>query len=1502
MDFDHITIADGLSQNSVHCIHQDSRGFIWFGTQDGLNRYDGYNFKIYRRHPSDTTSISSNQVFVILEDKSGIMWVGTQGGGLNKFDRESERFFHYKHNPHEPNSLSSDNVWSIFEDNSGNLWIGTDKGLDRFDREKEVFTHYQEDSGDPSSLNGSIVFAIHEDDNNSLWILTLGGGLNILNPETREFAHLKNNPDDDRSLSDDKVRAICEDSGGALWIGTWGGGLNRYDRETGKFTRYQANPDLAGSLSDNIITSILEDDAGILWVGTWGGGLNRFDRATESFTFLQTDPGNPASISNNRIRTIFQDRSGILWIGTEGGGVNKYDRERSKFKHYRREPDNPNSLNDNSVLSIYEDKSGILWIGTYQGGLNCFDRDKDTFRHYRNEPNNPRSLRDNTVYSILEDESGSLWVGTARGGLNRFDRKTKTFKHYVYNPNDPNSIGGNWILAIFEDNTNTIWVGTYNGGLNRFNRDTETFTRYSHNPGDTSALSGDIITNIYQDITGTLWIGADGGGLNMFNRGDETFHHYLNNPADASSLSGNSVSSICEDITGALWIGTQGCGLNKFDKASGTFTRYGVEDGLPNEVIHGILEDDQGFLWISSNKGLSKFDPKKAVFTNYRVENGLQSYEFNIGAYHKGSKGELFFGGVNGFNSFYPDCVSINTYEPPIVITDFQIFNKSVKLGEGDLLRKSISETRKIRLSYKQQVVSFDFSSLSFNIPTLNQYKYMMEGFDDDWNNIGHRHFVTFTNLPSGKFIFRVKGTNNDGKWNEEGAAIAITVTPPPWKTWWAYSLYVLALAAAIVGYVRMRTKALARKLAQERSVSERLRQVDKLKDEFLANTSHELRTPLNGIIGIAESLFDGIAGKPSVKMRVNLSMVISSGKRLANLVNDILDFSKLKTSDLELIRKPVDIKALTDVVLILSEPLTAGKNLTLKNEIGADIPPLDADENRIQQIMHNLVGNAITFTESGSITISAEARNGMVEISVADTGIGIPEDKIDAIFKSFEQVDASIAREYGGTGLGLAVTKQLVELHGGDIRVESEMGKGSTFTFTIPISPDKPEAVPRTKEVANVREIGEIDSVPAQYPEIKTVGGHKILIVDDEMINQQVLANHLAPENYSITQALNGEEALKAIINGERYDLVLLDVMMPKMSGYEVCQKIRERFLPSKLPIIMITAKNQVSDLIEGFTSGANDYIAKPFSKRELLARIRTHLNLLKINTAYGRFVPHEFLRTLGRETILDVELGDQVYGEMTILFSDIRSFTKISESMSPKENFDFLNQYLQRVTPSIRKHNGFIDKYIGDAIMALFPRRPEDAVTASIDVLRQVEAYNDEQRKAGGLPLQIGVGLNAGKLMLGTIGDSERMDGTVISDAVNLASRLEGLTKRFGASIAISEHTLNGVENPERYHYRFLGKVQVKGKEEAVSVYEIYDGDAEKIIDLKIKTKPDFENGLKTYFAREFADSVGLFKRVLNANPEDKTARLYLERSAQYVVQGVPEGWEGVEAFDSK
>jgi len=673
----------------------------------------------------------------------------------------------------------------------------------------------------------------------------------------------------------------------------------------------------------------------------------------------------------------------------------------------------------------------------------------------------------------------------------------------------------------------------------------------------------------------------------------------------------------------------------------------------------------------------------------------------------------------------------------------------------------------------------------------------------------------------------------------------------------------------------------------------ESLRQTDRLKDEFLANTSHELRTPLNGIIGLADSMLDGAAGPLTDLQRKNLDLIVSSGRRLTNLINDILDFSRLTHKDLQLQPRPVDIHGAVDIVLTLNNPLVGHKTLTLVNKIPADFPLAYADENRLQQILHNLVGNAIKFTDSGEIILGARQAGNMLAISVVDTGIGIAPEKQERIFEAFEQADGSVARVYGGTGLGLSVTRRLVELHGGTLKVESEVGKGSSFTFTLPVAHIQVRTEP-VKSIGSERLASVIDNRESvNRVESKTDEGgaenFNILIVDDELVNLQVLQNHLSLSNYRVHEAESGAEALKLIDDGLVPNLIILDVMMPRMSGYEFCETVREKLAPTEVPIIMLTARNQASDLVEGLNAGANDYMVKPFSKQELLARIRVHLSLAQINNAYARFVPREFLNQLRQESILDVHLGDHIQKEMTVMFADIRSFTTLSENLTPEENFQFVNTLLSGLGPIIRKHNGFIDKFMGDGVMALFSESPDDAVTAAIEMQRNLSEFN--QSRAKNAYVRIGIGIHTGTLMLGTVGELRRMEGTVISDVVNVASRLESLTKVFGSGIIVSEETLNKLASS--FPHRSLGIVRVKGKRQAVSIYEILSG-VDPLDDVKLQTRALLDEALRQYQRSVLDLALDGFGKVLTINPDDQVAKVYAERVAQLQRDGKATSWE--------
>ncbi|MEM9120768.1 MAG: response regulator [Cyanobacteria bacterium P01_F01_bin.56] len=768
------------------------------------------------------------------------------------------------------------------------------------------------------------------------------------------------------------------------------------------------------------------------------------------------------------------------------------------------------------------------------------------------------------------------------------------------------------------------------------------------------------------------------------------------------------------------------------------------------------------------------------------------------------------------------------------------------------------------------------------------------------------------------------------------------------------------------------------------------LQRLDKLKDEFLANTSHELRTPLNGIIGLAESLMDGASGPQTRQTKGNLAMIVASGRRLSSLVDDILDFAQLQQDRIDIHPRPVGVREAAEIVLALSRPLAREKKVQLINAVSPKLPPVLADENRLQQILHNLVGNAVKFTDYGMVGISAQiiqqhdARPTMLStalpgicprphhadevgdkrqphranqpitpstspqgqnqqpsqtltlapdssssetatlrqnldsaqlsgyhlaITVSDTGIGIPEDKLDCIFEPFEQADGSTARTYGGMGIGLAVSQKLVELQGGTFQVISAVGVGSQFTFTLPITTQAPlltsaviapesaiasqltppmsgghrPATPLSESPSEPGSDVKADVKPSAYDAADAVlarSNFLILVVDDEPINRQVIRNHLAVNNYHVVQAASGPEALALMENGLQPDVILLDVMMPQMTGFEVCRKLRETYPAHALPIMMLTAKNQIGDLVTGLSSGANDYLTKPISKSELLARLKTHLYLSKINQAYGRFVPRQFLQFLNKESIVEVELGNQVQQQMSVVFADIRDFTSLSERMTPEENFKFLNAFLSRMEPAIAEHNGFVDKYIGDAIMALFSQGADDALTASIDMLRRLDKYNQERLQYGKSTLEFGIGINTGPVMLGTVGGRNRMDSTAISDTVNVASRIERMTRIYSANLLISNHTFLELSDSNQYAMRIIDRVQVKGKVAFVSVYEVFDPDPPEQREGKLKSRTDFETGLAFFYQQRFEEARQRFQGCLEICPTDKVARSYYER----------------------
>jgi len=801
--FDRLSVEDGLPHTSVYDILQDRQGFMWFATDDGVARYDGYTFTKFKPLPENPKTINPGAGYALYEDHGGNIWIGLRNGGLNKYNPLTGTFTRYNHDPHNPNSLSHNSVsyGCIYEDSAGMLWIGTWNGLNRFDPIQQTFTRYYHDAGNPNSITKGFIRTIQPDpaDDKILWLGT-DDGLNRFDRISESFVRYQHDDNTPDSIGDNTVWKIYAEGKTVLWLGT-AGGLDRFDTAAGIFTHFRHDPENPESLSNNEVYSVAPAGDNTLWVATHGGGLNRFDPARKTFIRYQNNES-LQGISSNIVHPLYYDRSGTLWIGTWGGGVSRIDPLNQKTRLY----DRSSGLSHSSVLSLYEDRQGMIWIGTWGGGLNRFDPKTGTFEHFRHEPNNPESLGNDVVGWLYEDSQGVLWVGTWGGGLNSFDRETKQFKRYVYQPDNPESISHNAIRGICEDNAGNLWIGTTNGGVNRFDRASGKFTRYLYDSNNPGSISTNNIWSVFKDSSGTLWFTST-AGLNRYDPAKDGFIHYHHGKNDPFSISSDAVINVYEDTRGMLWITTQ-FGLNKFDKNTGRFNRYFEEHGLPDNRIESICEDNEGNLWLGTGKGLCRFNPKTKKFATYGIGDGMQSNLFFYPAAMKSRSGELWFGGPKGLNVFNPKKFTDNSHKPPVVLTDFQIEGKSVPVGENSVLKEHISLVREITLTHGISGFGFEFSALNYTVSKKNRYAYKMDGFDKDWVfTDSSKRFAHYTNLDPGQYVFRVKGSNNDGIWNEEGASVKIIILPPWWNMWHFITLAAALVIVCIIGAFRWRMK-----------------------------------------------------------------------------------------------------------------------------------------------------------------------------------------------------------------------------------------------------------------------------------------------------------------------------------------------------------------------------------------------------------------------------------------------------------------------------------------------------------------------------------------------------------------------------------------------------------------------------------------------------------------------------------------------------------------------
>lgn len=1207
--FEHLSLEAGLSQSVVTAISQDETGFLWLGTQDGLNRYDGYNFKVFKNDPQDLDSLSSSFITNLLVDAQGVLWVGTNDAGLNRFESSSETFVRYRNDPEDPTSLSGDTVSALYLGSSGDLWVGTTAGLNRLDRRSDRFTRYQNLPSDPQSLVSNVVTDIHRDGEGGMWVST-NLGLDHFETQTGQFEHFE-------PLSATALNTLYLAREGELWIGS-PQGLYRLQPESGELTHFQNDANDPHSLSANAVNAILQDRSGAVWVGTNGGGLNRYDPVTDGFYRYQNDPFDAFSLNNDVVPSLFEERSGILWIGTFGGGANFFDRQKAKFFHVRRMLGRQGSLNDPIVWSFVYDHQGNFWVGTTTGGLNRLDADAGGFRYYLNDPADAASLSSNQVWRVYEDRQHTLWIGTG-AGLDRYDPQTDSFDHFPMAA----------VFTIFESSDGGFWLGTL-AGLNRMDRETGDIQTFVNVPGNPNSLSGNFVTGIVEDEAGVLWLANFTGGLDRYNptSGRFTNFHYIE--GDETSLPSQTVLAIHLDSQGVLWLGTQG-GLSRFNQNSGNFTTYTEADGLPNDTVLAILEDERGDLWLSTNRGLSQFDPQRQIFENYDTSDGLQSKEFNQAAAYQGEDGELYFGGINGFNVFYPQDIVDNAYIPPVVITDFLLFNQPVPIGGDSPLQKPVYQTTEIPLTYRDDFLTFEYAGLHFSSPQENQYAYFMEGFDKDWNYVGNRRFASYTNLPPGEYTFRVRASNSDGVWNEQGAALRIVIPPPFWQTWWFIGLVSVLLVGSVLGVFALRLRAIEnqrRRLAE--LVDERTHELQQTLEElqrskeaaeaanraksvFLTNVSHELRTPLNAIIGFSQLMLRSESTRPgglTPGQAEDLNVIQRSGRHLLGLINDVLEMSKIEAGRSSLNERHFNLTEFLQDLVDMFQMRAGEKGLDLQFQVDPSLPPyVHADEGKLRQILLNLMGNAVKFTNQGGIVLRASAepvdggdgRNPeplqRLHIEVEDSGPGIEPEDLENIFVPFIQ-SAAGRQSLEGTGLGLSISRNFARLMGGDLTVRSQIGQGSTFFLDVVV---KQIDAQHYQEVEAKRMVVGLEPGQPAY---------RLLVVDDSQVNRKLLARLFTPLGFEVRQAANGREAVDIWEQWSPH-LIWMDMRMPVMDGYEATRTIKATTRGQATVIVALTASALEEERSVILSEGCDDYVRKPFREEELFEILVKHLGV---------------------------------------------------------------------------------------------------------------------------------------------------------------------------------------------------------------------------------------------------------------------------------------------------
>ena len=1252
--FKHITVENGLSNNKVNCLLSDHYGFVWFGTEDGLSRFDGYEIKIYRHQADNQSSISSNGISSLFEDKDGHIWIGTKEGEINRYDPKKDRFDSWRL---DSSSTNENRVFSFFQDDDRKLWIATYRtGLYQFDQKKNRFINWQYDPKNENSLSNNFVSGIIKDKKGNYWISTYNG-LNRLEFSSGKykFTRFYSNANINTSISNNLIWNLIpvNSEPDKFWVCTINGVdiFNALNFNLEHFPIPKENK----SQFDASACSIIEENTikgKVYWVGTYNG-LLRINVQDNIYKRYLNDEDNIESITSNQINALLQDNSGVIWIATEDG-INYISPKELRFTQYysrKKISKSFEELRKNNITAICESENGNVWIGTDKGLFNFNNPDENEDLDVNSK------FLDLNVWALCRDKSKKIWIGTYGQGLKKIDLKTKSIVSIPIKSKINLPSFYRYVKSIMKDNDGNLWIGYWGSGLIKYNPDKDEFSSWINDENSSNSLSYNDIWSLYEDSKENIWVGTYGGGLNLYNKENETFYRLLSSSKNKTGLSSNSIYSICEsknskqkvnDNLIILWLGTSK-GLNKLiidnsdrvdnlNQIKAKIKVYTINEGLSDNSVKSITEDNDGKLWLGTANGLSQFDPETEKFINYSNSDGLSGNNFNFTSSYLTKDGSILLGGVKGLNIFKPNEISQLPYSPPVYLTDFQLLNKSVNIGEDSPININVAFINEINLGYDQNIFSFRFTALDFNSPQSIQYAYKLEGFDTNWIYSGKRRYAAYTNLNPGIYYFHVKGTNSDGLWVNNIKSVKIIINSPWWKTDWAFSAYLLIIVMGLIGIRKFelnRTK-LRNELKMREFEAHKLREIENVKSRFFANLSHEFRTPLMLIKGPIEQLrsnnFHGDVKK-------HYGLIYRNAEKLHTLIDQLLELTQLESESIPLKARKENIVIQLRGIFYSFNSIAQQKDI--KIEFFSEFKSICAwvDKDKLEKIINNILSNAFKFTPTkGTIRLFIETSNvnnqKFAVIKIADNGIGIPKEKQSKIFDRFYQADDSSERVFGGSGIGLSLVKELVELHRWEIEVESEEFKGTTFIITVPMSEDyldqnqkmldessniksavqKKTGILNDENINNKKanENAHIKNAELSNDVINYNNSLSIVLVVEDSDDVREYIKSLLEKEFNIMEAHNGEEGLK-ILKDNEIEIVISDIMMPVMDGIEFCKQIKSDFVTSHLPVILLTAKASQESKIEGLETGADDYISKPFNSKEFIARVKNILDQRK-------------------------------------------------------------------------------------------------------------------------------------------------------------------------------------------------------------------------------------------------------------------------------------------------